>query len=77
MLQQEALLPPDNVRRSQLERSTKRPCWKSSEAAHEPAEMASPLNLLLAGHRMLEELLDLVAVGGRAGWVVTGRGMHQ
>lgn len=30
------------------------------------------MNLLLAGHGVLEERLDLVAVGGGAGLVVTG-----
>lgn len=39
--------------------------------------MTSALNLLLTGHSMLEELLDLVAVGGWAGLVVTSGGMHQ
>ena len=39
--------------------------------------MAATLDLLLAGHSMLEELLDLVAVGGGAVLVVTGRSMHQ
>ncbi len=39
--------------------------------------MAASLDLLLAGHGVLEERLDLVAVGGGAGLVVTGRGVHQ
>lgn len=39
--------------------------------------MAPSLNLLLAGHGVLEQRFDLVAVGGWASLVVTGGGMHQ
>lgn len=39
--------------------------------------MAATLDLLLTGHSMLEELLDLVAVGGGAVLIVTGRSVHQ
>jgi len=35
------------------------------------------LDLQLAGHSVLEQRLDLVAVAGWAGLVVTGRGVHQ
>lgn len=37
-----------------------------------PAQVAATLDLLLAADSMLEEGLDLVAVGGGAGGVVTG-----
>lgn len=42
-----------------------------------PAKMAASLHLLLAAHSMLEQRLDLVAVGGGALGIVTCRGVHQ
>ena len=39
--------------------------------------MAATLNLLLASHSVLKQGLDLVAIGGRALRIVTGRGMNQ
>ena len=42
-----------------------------------PAQVAATLNLLLASHSMLEQGLDLVAVGGGALRIVTGRCVNQ